>query len=282
MVMKFEKIFPRIYVNTEGRSGGNVGFVVLEDKVIAIDSQYPVSGAEFRRSISDVTSKPVTHLLLTHYHQDHVFGSCAFRDCKIVGHYLLKKRIEENLETVWSKDNLPKLVEEARVNRPEVAQLLEGLEIILPNITFNDHFIVDDVEMIHTGGHTECSSMVYVSKDGVLFAGDLLFAKRFPWGGDPTADPDLWIEAFKKILKMDVKVVVPGHGPLSDKDEVSKHLEWFTAVRSMMKEMISKGVSMDEVIKYSGYPRFYESDRPAWRTSTLEHWYKVWSKQNWP
>ncbi|MGQ9781336.1 MAG: MBL fold metallo-hydrolase [Nitrososphaeria archaeon] len=175
--MKFEKVSKRVYANTEGRSGGNVGIIELEDAVVAVDFQYPVTGAEFRRSISDVADKPVTHLLLTHYHQDHVFGIQAFRDCKIVGHSLLKKMMEENIKTVWSKDNLPNLVK----GRPDIAPLLVGLEIVLPNITFEDNFKVEDIDMIHTGGHTACSSIVYVPEDRVLFAGDLLFAKRFPW-----------------------------------------------------------------------------------------------------
>ncbi|MGD0331213.1 MAG: MBL fold metallo-hydrolase [Nitrososphaeria archaeon] len=278
MFMKLDKVSQRVYVNTEGKTGANVGIIVLDDFVIAVDSQYPVSGAEFRRSISNVTSKPVRYLLLTHYHQDHVFGSWAFKDCKIVGHSLLKKRVEENLKTVWSKENLLKLLEDARVNRPEVAPLLEGLEVVLPNVTFEGRFTVDGVEMIHTGGHSECSSIVYVPDDRVLFAGDLLFAERFPWGGDPTANPDAWISGFRKILKMDVRVIVPGHGSLSDKGEVRKQLDWFTAVRSKMKEMISKGVPMEEVVGYSGYPSFYEPDRPAQRADTLEHWYRIWSK----
>ncbi|MGQ9781337.1 MAG: hypothetical protein ACUVQ8_03665 [Nitrososphaeria archaeon] len=54
---------------------------------------------------------------------------------------------------------------------------------------------------------------------------------------------------------MDVKVVIPGHGLLSDKDEVRKQLEWFTAVRSKMKEMISESASMVEAVGYSGYPK---------------------------
>ena len=63
--MKLEKVSKRVVANTEGKGGGNVGILVLEDAVIAVDSQYPVLGAEFRRSISEVTSKPVTHLLLS-------------------------------------------------------------------------------------------------------------------------------------------------------------------------------------------------------------------------
>jgi len=187
------------------------------------------------------------------------------------------ERMEENLRTIWSADNLPKLVEDVRRNRPENAPLYEGLRIVLPTTTFDDRFALDGVEMIHTGGHTACSSIVSVADDRVLFAGDLLFARRFPWAGDPTADPDAWIRAFKMILDMDVETIVPGHGPVSDKSEIRRQLEWFEAVRSEMKRLILEGASMEEAVEYDGYPTFYESERPEWRANSLRRWYEVWS-----
>jgi len=122
--------------------------------VAAVDAQYTVSGIEFRRSIPSVTSKPVTHLLLTHYHGDHVFGNQAFEDCEIVAHRLLKEKMEENLRTVWALGNIEKMIEEVRVNKPERARLYEGLRIVLPTKTFDERFTIDGVEMTHMGGHS--------------------------------------------------------------------------------------------------------------------------------
>jgi glyoxylase-like metal-dependent hydrolase (beta-lactamase superfamily II) len=276
--MRLDKVSKRVYANCDGETGGNVGIVVLDHAVVAVDAQYPVSAADFRGSIPKVTDKPVTHLLLTHDHGDHVFGNQAFEDCEIVSHRRLKEKMEGNLRTTWAPGNLEKMLDDIKVNRPERAWLFEGLRIVLPTETFEDGYAVDGVEMTYLGGHTDCSSVVYIPDDKVLFAGDLMFAETFPWAGDPTADPDVWIEAYKTIIGMDVETIVPGHGPLCDKGEFEIQLAWFESVRDEMKGLIAKGASMDEAVSHDGYPDFHESTGDR-RERSLRHWYRVWSKK---
>jgi len=50
----------------------------------------------------------------------------------------------------------------------------------------------------------------------VLFAGDLLFAGKFPYAADDTCDPEAWIATLKTWLGMDILHVIPGHGPVTD------------------------------------------------------------------
>jgi glyoxylase-like metal-dependent hydrolase (beta-lactamase superfamily II) len=276
--MRLDKVSKRVYANCDGETGGNVGIVVLDHAVVAVDAQYPVSAADFRGSIPKVTDKSVTHLLLTHDHGDHVFGNQAFEDCEIVSHRRLKEKMEGNLRTTWAPGNLEKMLDDIKVNRPERAWLFEGLRIVLPTETFEDGYAVDGVEMTYLGGHTDCSSVVYIPDDKVLFAGDLMFAETFPWAGDPTADPDVWIEAYKTIIGMDVETIVPGHGPLCDKGEFEIQLAWFESVRDEMKGLIAKGASMDEAVSHDGYPDFHESTGDR-RERSLRHWYRVWSKK---
>lgn len=275
--MKFGQISNNVYSNTDGEAGCNVGIIIIEDRIVAVDAKYPVSGYDFRRSIPTVSDKPVTHLLLTHYHEDHIFGSQAFEDCEIVSHILVKDRVEENLKTLWAQANISRLIEDVRKNRPEAAPFYNGLRIVLPTKTFKNRFSLDGIQMVHTGGHTACSSVVNVSCDKVLFAGDLLFAQSFPWAGDPSADPDEWIEAFKTILRMDVDTIIPGHGPTCDKQEVRIQLKWFEDVRHEMKKLIEEGKSMEEAIRCEGYPQFYKAEYPDWRKNSLAQWYKVWT-----
>ena len=276
--MRLDRVSERVYANCDGETGGNVGIVVTDDAVAAVDAQYPASAADFRKSIPTVTDKPVTHLLLTHNHGDHVFGNQAFDDCEIVSHRRLKEKMEESLRTDWAPGNLEKMLEDIRKNRPERAWLFEGLRIVLPTKTFDDRFTLDGLEMTNLGGHTDCSSVVYVPEDRVLFAGDLMFAETFPWAGDPTADPDVWIEAYRKILAMDIDTIVPGHGPLCDKGEFEIQLGWFEAVRKEMKGLIAEGASEEEAVAYDGYPDFYESTGDR-RERSLGHWYRVWSRK---
>jgi len=110
--MRLDQIGNNVYANCDGETGGNVGIILMDEKVAAVDAQYPVSGADFRKSIPKVIPKPVTHLFLTHIHGDHVFGNQAFEDCEIVSHYRLKEKMEENLETEWTTQNLEKMLKE--------------------------------------------------------------------------------------------------------------------------------------------------------------------------
>jgi glyoxylase-like metal-dependent hydrolase (beta-lactamase superfamily II) len=247
--MKLEKVSDRVYANCEGETGGNVGIVIMEDSVAAVDGQYPVSGADFRASIKNYTPKPVTHLLLTHVHGDHVLGNQAFEDCAIVSHRRLKERMERSLADEWAPGNLEKMLEVYKKNRPERAYLYEGLRIVLPTETIEDKYTLPGLEMIHLPGHTDC-----------------------------TANPDHWIQAFKTLLEMDVETYVPGHGPLCGKDEFEKQLAWFEAARNKMKELIAAGASEEEAIDRARYPEFYEDTGDRFERS-MRHWYKFYSKE---
>ena len=276
--MKLDHISDHVYGNLSGETGGNVGIIELDDYVIAVDAQYPVSGRDFRSSIASVTVKPVTHLCLTHYHGDHIFGTQAFEDCEIVAHRQLKATMEENLRNVWAPERREQFFADIKANRPENLWLYEGLRIVLPTRVFDDRYELDGVEIIHMGGHSADSSIVYFRDDRVLFAGDLIFAQMFPWAGDPSADPDQWIDAFNHLLNMKFDTIIPGHGPLCDKTEIRIQRDWFKAVRDHMKTLIAQGITIEDAVQDPGYPIFYASERPERRTDSLRHWYRFWSQ----
>jgi glyoxylase-like metal-dependent hydrolase (beta-lactamase superfamily II) len=273
--MKLSKVSDRVYANWDGETGGNVGIIALDDTVLVVDAQYPGSAKRFREAIPRVTGKPLSHLLLTHVHGDHVFGNMVFKDLEIVSHRRLWEKMENSLGNEWAPGNLEKMLKTYKRDAPERWWLFEGLRIVLPTTTFTDRWEKDGVEFIHTGGHTDCSSIVYVPEDKTLFAGDLLFVERFPWAGDPTANPDTWIEAFQKILGMDVENIVPGHGPLCSRGEVERQLKWMKEVRWIMKGLIEEGASEEEVLNYK-YPELYPTDRPEWQKRSWARWYQHW------
>ena len=274
--MKLSRVSDRVYANWDGETGGNVGIITLDDTVLVVDAQYPGSARRFREAIPRVTGKPLSHLLLTHVHGDHVFGNMVFEDLEIVSHRRLWEKMEESLEDEWAPGNLEKMLETYRRDAPERWWLFEGLRIVVPTTTFTDRWKKDGVEFLHTGGHTDCSSIVYVQGDKTLFSGDLLFVGRFPWASDPTADPDQWITAFQKILDMDVDKIVPGHGPLCDPGEMERQLKWMKEVRWIMKGLIEEGTPEEEALNYE-YPTLYPTDRPEWQKRSWARWYRHWS-----
>jgi glyoxylase-like metal-dependent hydrolase (beta-lactamase superfamily II) len=274
--MKLNKVSKHIYANWDGETGGNVGIIELDEEIVVIDAQYPESAKNFKKAIKDLSNKPLSHLFLTHIHGDHVFGNQVFEDLEIVSHINLKTKMKNNLENEWTAENLEKMLEAIKKDTPERLWLFNGLKIVLPTLTFEKVFKLDKIEFIHTGGHTDCSSIVYDPLDKVVFAGDLLFVNRFPWAGDITADPDTWIEAFKTMLKMDVEKIIPGHGPLCDLDEIEKQLAWFKTMRDEMKGLIADGASEEQVANHM-YPELYPTDRFEWQKQSYRRWYKVWT-----
>jgi len=273
--MRLHKVSDKVYANWDGETGGNVGVIELPEQALVVDAQYPGSAKQFREAIPRATEKQLTHLLLTHVHGDHVFGNMVFKDLEIISHKRLFEKMDANLKNEWAPGNLEAMLETYKRDAPERWWLFEGLEIVLPTTTFKDRWTLEGIEFIHMPGHTDCSSVVYIPDDKTLFAGDLLFVNRFPWAGDPSANPDQWIESFQKMLEMDIEKIVPGHGPLCDLEEVEKQLEWMKELRWIMKGLIEDGVTEEEVINYK-YRELYPTDRPEWQKRSYSRWYKVW------
>ena len=274
--MKLHKVSSRVYANWDGETGGNVGIIELNESALVVDAQYPGSARNFRAAIPKVSKKPLSYLLLTHVHSDHVFGNMVFNDLEIVSHRRLWEKMETSLKNEWAPGNMEKMLETYRKDAPDRWWLFEGLEIVVPTVTFTEKWEIDGVEFTNHGGHSDCSSVVYVPDDKTLFAGDLLFVERFPWAGDPTANPDKWIEAFKAILKMDIETIVPGHGPLCDLEEVERQLAWMKEVRWVMQGLIEDGATEEEATSYD-YRALYPTDRPEWQKRSYARWYNVWS-----
>lgn len=276
--MKLNLVSDRVYANWDGETGGNVGIIELSDTAVAVDAQYPGSAKKFRDAISKVSNKPLSHLLLTHIHGDHIFGNMVFKDLEIVSHRRLWEKMEESLKNEWTPENLKKMLETYKQDAPERWWLFEGLEIVLPTTTFTEKWEIEDIQVINYGGHSDCSSIVYLPDEKVMYAGDLLFVGRFPWAGDPTADPDRWITAFESMLKMDVEKIIPGHGPLCDLDEVEKQLGWMKEIRWIMQGLIRDGATEEEAVSYV-YSELYPTDRPEWKKRSFARWFKVWSNK---
>ena len=218
-----QKVTERTFANTTGVGRGNFGAISLPNYAVAIDtSMYPYVAEEFRTYIERTTETPVTKLILTHYHSDHVFGNQIFNDCQIISSRAMATRMREVAVSQWTRKKL----EEAAKMRPNSYGKLDidRLRITFPTEVFDRSFVLTDegfeIVVKKVGGHTAGSAYIYLPDERVLFAGDTIFAQTFPWGGDPTADPDEWIAVLKEFQQMDIEKIVPGHGPVCDLREI--------------------------------------------------------------
>jgi len=270
------------YITGEPNETWRIGAVSLPNYAVVIDTgMYPFFATKIRKDLESTTGTPVTKLILTHYHGDHVFGNQAFKDCQIISSRALKDIMDEMATSNWTREQL----EESAKQRPETYQKidLDSLEITFPTEVFDTSFTVKDngIEIVckHVGGHTRDHSYVYIPTERVLFAGDLIFAKTFPWGGDPTVDPDDWITVLKEFQQMDIEKIIPGHGPVCDLNEVQVYLDFFEPVVNTMNELIIEGRTQEEVIEFGEYPDFYPASTPERRRDSLAQWYHVYKNK---
>jgi len=98
------------------------------------------------------------------------------------------------------------------------------------------------VELIEVGSaHTRGDLLVHVPDAKALFCGDILFIGSTPvlWAG-PVAN---WLAALDRILEMDVDVIVPGHGPTTDKAGVRRVRAYWEFVEREARRRFDAGMS---------------------------------------
>lgn len=184
----------------------NMGFIVGADSVAVVDAGTSRAlGEGLWRAIRARTDKPVSHVILTHMHPDHVFGVSVFADAgaKVVGHGGLALALSERRANYT--ESLTRLIgADAMIGaelRPVDIAVEESLEIDL-----GDRPLLLQAWPV---AHTHVDVTVADPEAGVLFAGDLVFHRH-----TPALDGALrgWRAVLAEMARLEIASVVPGHG----------------------------------------------------------------------
>lgn len=189
----------------------NAGFVVTESSVVVIDALgSPSLAKRLLTEIRRITTRPISHVLVTHYHADHIYGLQVFKNAgativaqKSAWEYLGSEAATLRLEA--SRHELRPYIDENTRLVP-ADQWLDGDEtLVVGGLEFR---------MIAVGpSHTAEDMVVHVPQERVVFTGDIVFQGRIPFVGQ--ADSRHWIVALDRLTTLKVAAMVPGHGPVS-------------------------------------------------------------------
>ncbi len=231
------KITDQVFMLTG--SGGNIGVLLGEDGTYIIDDQYAPLSDKILEAIKSLGGDAPTFVLNTHWHGDHTGGNenMAASGATIVAH----KNVRERMSTKQDRGN-------GRTVDPSP-------ESALPVITFEEDLTLyangEQLLFFHVHeAHTDGDAIVYFTKNNVIHMGDTYFNGRYPYidlysGGTVNGI----IEAANRVLFLankDTKII-PGHGALSNKKELTAYRDMIMEVRDRVQQAIDAEMTFEEI-----------------------------------
>ncbi|MGF7014682.1 glyoxylase-like metal-dependent hydrolase (beta-lactamase superfamily II) [Ornithinibacillus bavariensis] len=259
-----EKITQNVYAAIAKEGSGsvaNAGFVDLGDKVIVFDTfNTQQASADLKNAVEKVTGKSVTSVVNSHWHGDHIRGNQTFKGSNIISsettfqimkenHPLRIKKQKEDIEGLSNyitslekslKENHDDNIQKQISFLIELKQSLPTLELVLPNQTFQRELLFSGSTCsakLFTlgGGHSICDSVLYIPEDKIIFMGDLLFVNCHPTIFEES-NVNQWIGILKEIEQLDFEVAIPGHGTVGKKKDLTKLINYFNELISVIRE----------------------------------------------
>jgi len=232
----------------------NAAFVVTPAGVVVIDALgSPALAQHLMVEIRKVTPLPVTHVIVTHYHADHIYGLQAFKakGARIIAHQAAREYLNSDtarLRLIASRQELAPWIDESTRLVPADEWIAGPSELVVGGV----RLVLQPVGP----SHTPEDIVVYLPEQKVLFAGDLVFRSRIPFVGQ--ADSGHWIKALDTLLAFDAKVIVPGHGPLSSEARKDMELtrDYLAYLRSSMGQAARNMEPFEDAYKAADWMKF--------------------------
>jgi glyoxylase-like metal-dependent hydrolase (beta-lactamase superfamily II) len=220
-----QKVKDNLYVISG--DGGNVAVLVTNEGVVLVDDMYERNYADIMAQVKNLTEQPVRYVFNTHQHDDHA-GSNAkmMTSAEVIAH----RNVRTNMLTL-KQPGPPRVVFSA-----EMSVFLGGQE----------------VRAQYFGrGHTNGDAVIYFPALKVIHSGDLFLTNSstplpfmdFAQGGSAVE----WTSTLDRMMMLDFDTVIPGHGPLSNREGVAKWRTDLVSMRGNIRDLVRQGKSKDEI-----------------------------------
>jgi len=197
---------------------------------------------------------PINHVLLSHWHEDHISGNSLLENAKFYCHLKDKTPIEDiqkmiplyNVRDTPIENELRQLIILLKMKNIKIDALLNDGDIFT---------IGEDLKLkvIFTPGHTAGHCAFYELKTKFAFLGDIDLS-RYPYYGNTDANLEDFEKSIKKIKNLDLNIVATGHkGVIEGKKNIAEEFEKYEAILRGRDERIlsyfserEKPVRLDE------------------------------------
>jgi glyoxylase-like metal-dependent hydrolase (beta-lactamase superfamily II) len=242
-------------------AGGNQTVQFGDEGVLVVDTQFAPLSSKLLAAIRELTDAPIRHIVNTHLHGDHIGGNENFAKA---GRFRAGGNVVGDIggaatstAHIIAHENVL-----TRLSAPPAAGQTAVPFAAWPNETFFGKkreflFNGEAVQIIHQpNAHTDGDSVVFFRKSDVVSTGDLFTTVMYPFidvanGGSI----DGYVNSLNAIMDITVAsnvneggtMVIPGHGRLSDEQDVIEYRDMVTIVRDRIREYVKRGLTLDQV-----------------------------------
>ena len=273
-------LISRTHVLAQPLDGNTVVIIGTEGVAVVDSTQTSTSANAVIAEIRRLTPAPVTYLINTHWHNDHVLGNgayaAAFPGLQIVAHALTRDDIESEASAVLAnrirglanRGQAQATLDAGRtaagkpLSRAETHRLrerlampashLEDLKAIVvtpPTVTYRGRMTLQlggrEVQLFSNGpGNTRSDTVVWLPADRVVATGDLLVS-TVPFMS--VSFPRGWLARLKEIETLTPAVIIPGHGPVQrDLTWLHRHAELLESLITQVDAALDKGLTLEQ------------------------------------
>ena len=221
--------------------GGNVTAIVDDGNTLLIDSGIDSRVTELSEAVVKATMRPVTQLVNTHWHFDHIGGNVYFgsEGVSIIAQENVKKRLlsVQDVPFIGLRDG----------HYPPQA---------LPAVTYSSSMTLNQgsqrlILANYGSAHTDGDTVIYIAPANVVVVGDIFSNHFYPIidlasGGSI----DGMIHSIDQILTLtDARTkIVPGHGPVATRADLQDYRDMLAQVRQRIQTLIASGKTIEEAV----------------------------------
>jgi cyclase len=225
---------------------GHCNNVIIEmaDYLIVVDANFPSGARRVMEDALKLSPKPVKFVFDTHHHGDHVYGNPVWTKMGAVT--IAYEGVAQEM-----KRYEPKRWQQAAKERKDVGDLnLSAPEPPRKTFTQSPYVIEDSmrrVELRFFGwAHTRGDGFAWLPKEKVLCTGDAIINGPYNY----TADGNIrnWPNVVAEAQKLDVKYVLPGHGPSGGREIMAGQAQFFIELRKAVEQAAKNGQKPDQIV----------------------------------
>jgi cyclase len=234
----------------------NSTFIVGDDDAMVIDTGLSrAAGEAILAGLRQVTDKPVSTVINTHWHGDHIFGNQVFKRAFPAARFVAHRATRENIitgEVDYRDANRPAM--EARIQQlraltarteaeaRELARAEMQIEVwqgeyVLPDVLVEQQLTLMQgrrrVDLLHLGhANTPGDLVIHLPAERIAINGDMAITPvPFAFFSSPRA----WIKTLDRLAALDATTFVPGHGPVQGDKRYIADLQ--TMLRSVVDQV---------------------------------------------